>query len=397
MHIRIVFFIFLSNLFLIFPDEGDVLNILSKMTVEEKAWQVMMINISNTKDVHSYIKKEFSKGFPGAILLFKQNLPSSPKEFFEYTSKMKNAFKMVANENKLHSSHPLIALDNEGGRVFRTSSLTTFLPPPRMIASKISPDQAEKLFNLIAKQMKMMGLDFNLAPIAECATNINEVFLGDRTFSYSEKETVDFSNAFVKGMNEAGILCSLKHFPGNGALDPHGDVATLSCTSEEFENEYVSSFKKIIDKKHKALSLLLSHVVFTVIDDRPFCLSNKGIKEIIRKKMGFSSLILTDDIAMGALKKHYSSSDNALLALEAGVDMIMCSERNVFPIIDAIIKKAKKDKDFAIRLDEAVKNVLSAKSAIFEIDKSSGTKEAFDEKLFNELKEKGDKIVKSMF
>lgn len=126
MHIRIVFFIFLSNLFLIFPDEGDVLNILSKMTVEEKAWQVMMINISNTKDVHSYIKKEFSKGFPGAILLFKQNLPSSPKEFFEYTSKMKNAFKMVANENKLHSSHPLIALDNEGGRVFRTSSLTTF-------------------------------------------------------------------------------------------------------------------------------------------------------------------------------------------------------------------------------------------------------------------------------
>ena len=60
-------------------------------------------------------------------------------------------------------------------------------------------------------------------------------------------------------------------------------------------------------------------------------------------------------------------------------------------------KKAKKDKDFAIRLDEAVKNVLSAKSAIFEIDKSSTTKEAFDEKLFNELKEKGDKIVKSMF
>ena len=147
----------------------------------------------------------------------------------------------------------------------------------------------------------------------------------------------------------------------------------------------------MIEEGHPAIAMLLSHVEFSIVEDKPFCLSKTGIKDIVRKKLKFSSLILTDDIAMEALKMRASSADNAVLALEAGVDMIMCSERNVVKIIDTIVNKAKKDKVFLKRLDEACYNVLKAKKAIF--DSNLDNSKVFNKELFYSFKKQGDDIV----
>lgn len=366
------------------------------MSLEEKAYQVMMVNIPST-NVVTYIRKEFDKGVPGAILLFKQNFYDTAEKSAEYIKEVKDTFTSLSQDKGFKGIAPLIAVDNEGGSVFRTSKITSTLPSARSMATNLKIEEMQDLVRLVAKQMKMLGIDFNLAPVAECATKENERVLGARIFSSSSKVTVDYANAFIRGMNEEGILCSIKHFPGNGGDDPHSGISKLDCSKKELEDLYLYTFRKILEEKHEAVSLLLSHVVFSVIGDVPFCLSKKGIQGIIREELGFSSLVLTDDIAMGALKKRASSSDNAILALKAGADMIMCSERHAGNIVKAIVEEAKRNRKFESRLDDAVTNILNAKKLLFEIDSKNGFSTSFDLYLFNEIKEKADGIIKDSF
>jgi len=383
---KIIFFLFF---FLCFPFLIAEAFDISKMTLEEKAYQVMMLNVPSGNQVSEYIKKEFSDGVPGAILLFKQNLALTPEDTKKYTAILLDSLKATSDYNGLNFIPPLIAVDNEGGRVFRTSLLTTILPSARDMASKMTIKEVEEASYFLAMQMKLLGINFNLAPILEIANEGNESVLKDRTFSTSTDVIVDFSNAFIRGMNKAGVLCSMKHFPGNGNIDPHGDASIISCSKEEFENNYLLPFRKVIEERHKGLAMLLSHVEFSNIDDKPFCISKVGIGDVVRKKLKFSSLVLTDDIAMRALKMRAPSADNAILALEAGADMIMCSERHVAKIIAKIVDKAKKDAKFLKRLNEACYNVLKTKEAIFDVDSS----QVFNTELFHVLKKQGDAVV----
>lgn len=385
---KLVFlFFFILNLFSLFADRFD----LSKMTLEEKAYQVMMVNVpSGNEGVVSYIKKQFSRGVPGAILLFKQNLASSAEDTQKYISILLDSFKASSNDNSFSFVPPLIALDNEGGRVFRTKGLTTILPSAKDMATNMTVKEVESASYFLAMQMKLLGINFNLAPILEIATEENENVLGNRTFSSSSSVVIDFSNAFIRGMNKAGVLCSIKHFPGNGSVDPHGDSSIISCSEKEFEDTYLFPFKTVVEEGHKGIAMLLSHVEFSLIDDKPFCLSEVGIKDVVRDKLKFSNLILTDDIAMKALKMKGSSAENAILALEAGADMVMCSERNIEKIIFSIVNKAKKDPIFLKRLDVACYNVLKSKEIIFEDANNSSL---FDASLFYSLKKQGDAVV----
>ena len=384
--------LFSLNILFLFADSFEFSEmILSKMTLEEKAYQVMMLNVpSGNKGAEDYIKKEFLQGMPGAILLFKQNLASSPEETQKYTSCLVNSLKRASNDNDFSYIPPLIALDNEGGRVFRTRGLTTILPSAKDMASNMKVKDVEEATYFLAMQMRLLGINFNLAPILEIATEENEAVLGNRTFSSSSKIVVNFSNAFIRGMNRAGVLCSIKHFPGNGNVDPHGNSSTILCSEKEFEDRYLLPFKKVIEEGNQGIAILLSHVEFSHIDDKPFCLSKIGIKSVVRDKLKFSSLILTDDIAMKALKMRGSSAENAISALEAGADMVMCSERNIKKIIFSIVDKAEKDSNFLKRLDEACYNILKAKKNIFA---DAYNFDVFDSALFYSLKSQGDAVV----
>ena len=372
----------------------DILTYVSKMTWEEKAYQIIMVGIPFKESPYNYIKKEFQQGIPGSVVLFKKNLKNTPLETKYYIDEIQNTFSSVATENNLIDIPPFIAIDNEGGTVFRTSDLTTFLPSATKIASSIKEvKKAEELYFLVAQQMKMLGINFNLAPVVECTTPQNKLFLTTRTFSSDVAITVDYANAFIKGMNRAGVLTSLKHLPGHGEGDTHKTSFILSCTKEEFEDFYLAPFKKVLEANHQAVSILLSHTSFPIVEDIPFSLSKKGITELVRGELNFQSLVLSDDIAMGALTKRASLSDNAVLALEAGIDMILVSGEKIDGVVKAIVKKAQNDENFRMRLDEATRHVLEMKQTLTNMDVK--TKLKFDNKLFYELKQKGDAIIRS--
>jgi glycosyl hydrolase, family 3 len=393
--------IFVLSFLNIQAEEKDMDFDVKAMSLEEKAYQVIMIGIplthaSSYKDITSYISKEFEAGIPGSIILFKHNIYSSAQESAKYIKCIKDAFIILAKKSRWVSIAPIIAIDNEGGSVFRTSKITTSLPSAMTIANSMNSKQAEELYYILGKQMKMLGIDFNLAPVVECTTHQNRLFLKDRTFSSDCDVTVEFSNAFIKGMNRAGLLACIKHFPGHGEVDTHVDPFSLFCTKEVLESVYISPFKRILQENHPSLSILLSHTSFPIIEDIPFSLSKKGINELVRKELNFKSLLLSDDICMGALKKGLNLSDNAILALEAGVDMIISSKGKISEIATAIVERARRDVAFASRLDEAVLNVLRVKKASIEMNVNKNNSINFDKNKFNELKIEGDKIIKKL-
>ncbi|MGI5101914.1 glycoside hydrolase family 3 N-terminal domain-containing protein [Treponema vincentii] len=347
--------------------------VVSLLSLEEKAAQVLMVNIagSKTADVNSIAS--FKGTVPGAILLFGYNIADTPQAVADFLESAVHGFQDTAHRSGHTFIPPLFALDNEGGTVYRTRRITVPLPAAEEIGTRFSAEEAEELYRLLGQQMRELGLRLNLAPVAEAGTEETAAALGTRTFSSEPEQAGQYAAAAVRGMQKAGIFAAVKHFPGNGAADLHKGTAELTVDYDTFLNRYCAAFRPSITDG--AAAILISHITVPVIEAAPFCFSAKGIA-LLRNKLGFSGLIITDDIAMQALRQNGAApEENAVRALAAGCDMVMCSLSKTYPLIEALAEKAAADTDFAARLDEAVLRVLTAKqqAGLIDTQKTIGT------------------------
>ena len=333
--------------------------VVSRLSLEEKAAQVLMVNIAGSKTADAKSIASFKGTVPGAILLFGYNIADTPQAVVDFLKSVVQGFQEAAHRSGHAFIPPLFALDNEGGTVYRTRRITVPLPAAEEIGKRFSVEETEELYRLLGQQMKELGLHLNLAPVAEAGTKETAAALGTRTFSTNPKQAGEYAAAAVRGMQKAGILAAVKHFPGNGAADLHKSAAELTVDYDTFLNRYCAAFRPSINDG--AAAILISHITVPVIEATPFCFSAKGVA-LLRNELGFSGLIITDDIAMQALKQNGASpEENAVRAIAAGCDMVMCSISNIYPLIEAIAAKAAADTAFAKRLDEAVLQVLTAK------------------------------------
>lgn len=334
-----------------------VLNsIVESMTLDEKSSQVLMTGIYGKEVFSPFLYRYFKNVVPGAVLLFKYNIASTPIDVFNYVQSCNSGF------SSLDSSIPvLFAIDHEGGDVYRMGNVTSRLPSSESVASQLNPSQSELLYESSGRQLKNLGICMNLAPVLETRNSLNTDFLGTRAFSDSPKIVQVYVKAAIKGYRKSGVLTVLKHFPGNGQNDPHAGLPILEVSKSEFEKQYVKPFRLIM--KENPDSVLVSHTIVPIIDpETPFCLSYTGVTGILRKSLGFKGLIITDDISMTAIsKKGYSSQDAAIQALKAGCDMIMTSDSDIRSIAQAISSEAQINPAFNVRLNDAVYHVLEAK------------------------------------
>ena len=394
-------FIFLFfNLFFLVAEDVDyyqdkkINEFISKMSLEDKAAQVLFVGIDGKKEFPAYMYKYYNGLLPGAVILFKYNIADTAIETAHYIESVKKAFKKIRTD-KIYIP-ALFSTDCEGGSVYRLHYFGSKLPSPAMVATKFSFDEAKTLYSLTAEQINLLGIHLNLAPVVEIETNEIKNFFDERLFSNSLDAVNFYSNAFIIGMKEYNVFSVLKHFPGTGSSDPHFTVSVIDTEENNFENHYILPFKKLLEKNDCAV--LISHSKVPFIDDMPFCFSKKGIQNILRNKLNFKGLVITDDISMGALKTDGSSTeDNAILALSAGCDMIMCSENCFSQLVQAISKKAFLDIQFKKRLDEAVFTIMKTKIKMKLLDKdfNSCEKYIFNLKKFNDAKKKANTIVNS--
>lgn len=341
-------------------------NFVDSLPPEEKFSELFFVNVEGNKAFHSVENVPPSFGLAqkkplvsGGVLLFSYNISKDPLETYEFIKSIRDFY----IQNNLVP--PYIAVDQEGGDVSRLRNLTSALPSQKKISSGFSADEASKIYAAQAKQMRLLGINLNLAPVVESENASNSEFLGTRTFGDAEKVLLYGKNA-VSSYESNGILTSLKHFPGNSSTDPHTGLPKIRITKSELENEYLLPFKNLLPLSS---AVLMSHACVSVSDDEnyfesdvPSCLSKFWVSDVVRGGLGFSGLVISDDIFMGALSENgFPPEIASVKAIEAGIDVLMLSEKRFGSAASVLYKKSLEDSGFAKKIDDAVCEVVKFK------------------------------------
>lgn len=287
--------------------------VVEKMTLEEKIGQLFLVRYNKT-DVE--YQKDY---FPGGYILFAKDFESHTKESIKDE---------IANNQRINKYPLIMAVDEEGGYVTRISKYSSFrserFQSPRYYYDQGGYDLLEKIETEKAQLLKEIGINLNLAPVADVSTSEDD-FIYNRTFGKRAAETAEFVEKMVAYANKNKINSCLKHFPGYGNnKDTHTGIAIDDRPYESFlENDFLP-FKSGIEAK--VPSILISHNIIKAIDDNtPASLSAKVIKEL-RETLGFTGVIITDDLAMDAVKQYVDNHEAATKAINAGNDMIITSD-----------------------------------------------------------------------
>ncbi len=325
---------------------NKAIKVVDEMSTEEKVGQLFLVR-------YAYEDTEYLSNFnPGGYILFAKDFENHTKESMR---------KELANVNK-KSKYPLIlGADEEGGFVTRVSRFKEF----RSEKFKAPKDYYEEGGEILLKQteeekaklLKNIGLNLNLAPVADVSTNEND-FIYNRTFGRNAKETSELVKKMVEVANGVGINSCLKHFPGYGNnVDTHTGIAIDERPYESFkENDFVPFEAGI---KAGVPSVLIAHNVVKSMDPNyPASLSEKVIAEL-RNTLNFTGIIMTDDLAMDAVKAYVEDGKAATLAINAGNDMIITSD---FMTMYKEILKSIEDKDISMdTINKAVIRIIAWK------------------------------------
>lgn len=267
----------------------------------------------------------------GGLILFERDARSgearnisSPEQVRQLTSDLQTLALQCTGRRLL------IAADNEGGAVMRLSTRLGYLPtpPPQALGDAGDPAATALESRRMGATLREAGINWNLAPVVDVAVNpLNPavVTLG-RTFSSDPQQVIIQARAFIQGMHEAGVLTSLKHFPGHGSSrtdSHHGFVDVTETADLTIE---LAPYRALI-KEGLADSIMTAHVFNRGLDPwNPATLSRFTIKRYLRGKLDYKGLVVSDDLLMGAIRQQYGVEEASILALQASVDMLLISQ-----------------------------------------------------------------------
>ena len=219
---------------------------------------------------------------------------------------------------------PLIALDAEGGRVHRLSPPFTHFPPALQIGRTGSPQLAHEVGVALGRELRSVGIDIDFAPVLDVYSNPANTVIGDRAFSSDPQRVAEFGCALAAGLRAAGVIPCAKHFPGHGAtvIDSHDDLPYDERDSAALEAVDLRPFQTAITQEIELL--MTAHVVYPALDpQQPASLSSVIMNDLLRKRLGFQGVIVSDDLEMGAIIRHSSVAAAAVQALSAGADLLL--------------------------------------------------------------------------
>jgi beta-N-acetylhexosaminidase len=235
---------------------------------------------------------------------------------------------LVSSIRNLVDKELLIAVDHEGGRVQRFCPGFTKLPAIACLAEAASPEQ--KSFShawLMAAEVRAMDIDFSFAPVLDINFGVSEV-IGDRSFSRDPKTISHLATEYIKGMREAGMASTGKHFPGHGAVteDSHHEIPIDTRSKEEIWQQDIVPFADLINEGLDAV--MPAHVIYKELDDKPAGFSKFWLQDVLRKELNFDGVIFSDDLSMEGASVMGNYAERAEAAMEAGCDMVLvCNNR----------------------------------------------------------------------
>jgi beta-N-acetylhexosaminidase len=269
-------------------------------------------------------KEKLNHPNTGAVILFSRNYQNP-----EQVTELINSIRAARNGNLL------IAVDQEGGRVQRFQQGFTRLPPASCYEQ--NPELAEPAGWLMAAELLAVGVDFSFAPVLDIDCGVSEI-IGNRSFSTDPTLATRLSSSFRKGMNEAGMAATGKHFPGHGAvaLDSHLTLPVDERDLDEIRAKDLAPFKQLIEEGLEGI--MPAHVVYPKIDPNPAGFSPFWIQQILRKELNFNGTVFSDDLSMEGAASVGDFPERARLAQLAGCDMILVCNNPVAAeqVLDAL-------------------------------------------------------------
>lgn len=332
--------------------EEKVDKLVANMSDADKVGQLMMIGIHG-KTLNDDAKFMLNEYRVGGIILFDRNMESKDQ--------VKSLITDINKTSKSAGLTPLfIGIDQEGGAVARMEDQLIKVPPAEELG-KEPIEQAVSLAKQSGTELKDLGFNINFAPVADLGLTYG------RSFSTNPDDVVRYASAVGKTYDEAGLWYSYKHFPGIGKtdVDLHADTSVVPVSKETLLNEDTKVFVDLIKQsKPNTYAIMVSHAMYPQIDpDHPSSLSKAIITDWLRKDMGYNGVVVTDDMDMGALAKHYTFGDMAVQSILAGSDILLvCHEyEHMQEAYNGLMKAVKDGRISKERLDESVKRILLMK------------------------------------
>lgn len=280
----------------------------------------------------------------------------------------------------------IVAVDEEGGAVARLANHEAFSLPKYTSARDIGktgdPEQARQMGRTIGGYLRFYGFNLDFAPVADVDSNPANPVIGRRAYSTDAQQTAQMVAAAVEGFHEAGMLCTVKHFPGHGdtGQDSHYGTATSYKTWEEMKAMEMLPFEAGIAAG--ADVVMTAHITTpnATTDGLPASLSYTMITERLRGELGFQGVIVTDALEMNAIKKHFTPAESAVAALRAGVDVLLMPS-DLRAAFDGVVQAVEDGTLSEERLNESVRRILTLKQkAGLDLSGSSAAKQPIAEK-----------------
>ena len=361
------------------------------LSLEEKVGQLMMFGFKE-QTIPDHIKEFIVNHNLGGIIHFSRNIVE-PNQIRELNEELQELAKKSASGSEL-----LISLDQEGGSVARLNKGVSVSPGNMALGATANPDLAEKAALIMGEELRAVGFNVNLAPCVDVNNNPQNPVIGVRSYGSEPKLVGDMGEAAIKGFQKH-LLAVAKHFPGHGDthVDSHLSLPTIEHSWERLKQIELPPFEQAIQSG--VGGILAAHVLFPALEPDPTLpatLSPNVLTKLLREELGFQGLIFTDCMEMEAITKQYTMGEAAVLAIKAGIDIVLVShtpERQK-EAYWAVVEAVKSGRISMERIDQSIERINRAKERLVSLgDQPCAIGQASNLKVMEEIVEASITVV----
>jgi beta-N-acetylhexosaminidase len=323
----------------------------SRLAVDQIG-QLLVVGFDGT-EMSSRLRSLLMRIQPAGVILFARNIDSA-----------KQTQRLLKDCRACVSTPMLTCVDMEGGRVDRFRNVLG----PAPSAAEVYATGERKLFRkhgrIIGDSCRTLGFNTDLAPVVDLALAASGRVMSSRAVSADPKETVQYARQFLAGLRSAGVLGALKHFPGLGGanLDTHHKLPGVDRNWKTLWEQDLAPYRAL---RNEAPMVLIGHAAYPSVtrNRTPASLSKKWIADVLRKKIGYRGLVISDDLEMGAVRKAVPMGQAAVEHIRAGGDLcLICHvEAYILRAYEMLTKETERDRRFAQRCQQSIERVLAFK------------------------------------